>query len=391
LLNSPLERAIIHLNVADFAVAVERIIDRRLQGRPVIIAPEGAGRAVVYDMSEEAYQEGVYKGLPLRRALRLCPKASILPPHPARYERAMEALLKRAFPYSPCIEPGKDDGHLFIDITGTSRLFGPPPDVAWRLRKQIKSDLELDPIWALAANKLVAKVATRLVKPRGEYIVSSGDEANFLAPLPVRLLPGLAQEDLKKLSEFNLTTVSQVIDLGSDHLQVPFGNRAEFIYETMQGIDRSPVQAMGTKPSHLTADHEFGTDTNEARKINGALYLLVEKICRRLRKQQQVARRIRVIIDYTDGIRRTRQTTIKPPTDNERTLFPLAHHTLDLAWTRRIRIRHLRMVCDRLDFSSPQFSLFEENNKKNKLIAAIDNIRARFGDDAIHIGLVKGL
>ena len=102
-----MDRQVIHLNVADFAVAVERVLDRRLQDRPVIVAPAGISRAVVYDMSEEAYQAGVHKGMALRRAVRRCPDARILPPHPARYEQVMQALIRQALPYSPLIEPGE--------------------------------------------------------------------------------------------------------------------------------------------------------------------------------------------------------------------------------------------------------------------------------------------
>jgi len=101
------ERSIIHLNVADFAVAVERAVDCRLKDRPVIIAPEGAARAAVYDMSEEAYRNGIRKGMALRRAVRLCRDARLLPPHPDRYEHAMRSLLKQTLPYSPLIETGR--------------------------------------------------------------------------------------------------------------------------------------------------------------------------------------------------------------------------------------------------------------------------------------------
>ena len=127
---NPYNRSIIHLNVADFAVAVERAVDHRLRERPVIIAPEGAVRAAVYDMSNEAYLVGIRKGMALRRAVRLCKDVQILPPHPDRYELAMRDVLKRALPYSPLIEAGEDDGHLFMDASGISRLFGSPRDVA---------------------------------------------------------------------------------------------------------------------------------------------------------------------------------------------------------------------------------------------------------------------
>ena len=163
-----MNRTIIHLNIADFAVAVERTLDRRLRERPVIEAPLGAPRAAVYDMSEEAYQAGVYKGMPLAAARRICREAHLQMPRLERYIQAMAALIQRARPFTPRIEPGLDDGHLFLDVTGTSRLHGSPEDVAQRLRRQICSDLDLTPIWSVASNKVVAKVATRTVKPLGE-------------------------------------------------------------------------------------------------------------------------------------------------------------------------------------------------------------------------------
>ncbi|MBW2434243.1 MAG: hypothetical protein JRF36_11615, partial [Deltaproteobacteria bacterium] len=280
-----MNRSIIHLNVADFAVAVERAVDRRLHERPVIIAPEGAVRAAVYDMSNEAYLAGIRKGMALQRAVRLCKDVCILPPHPHRYEQAMRDVLARALPYSPLIETGEDDGHLFMDATGTGRLFGPPRDVAWRLRRQIKSDLGLDPIWSVAPNKLVAKVATRLVKPDGEYIVPAGEEKALLAPLPVRLIPGIERDDLLRLREFNLTHAFQVAALSLEQLEIPFAARARLFYEAVRGIDPSPVLPLGQKPPQVIADHEFGTDTNDAHTLESVLYRLVEQAGARLRRR----------------------------------------------------------------------------------------------------------
>ncbi len=199
------ERSIIHIDVAHFAVAVERALDARLRNRPVLIAPAGAARTPVYDMSQEAFASGIRKGMPLASALKRCRDCRVLPLYPARYERAMQTISQYARTYTPVIEPGKGDGHLFLDVTGTSRLFGPPPDVAWRLEKQVNKDFGLAPSWSVAANKLVAKVATRLVKPVGEYIVCPGEEAPFLAPLPLGILPGIERTDLFKGSNLLLT------------------------------------------------------------------------------------------------------------------------------------------------------------------------------------------
>ena len=385
-----MERSIIHLNIADFAVAVERALDNRLRDRPVIIAPEGAARAAVYDMSEEAYRSGIRKGMTLRRAARLCKDAQILPPHPDRYEHTMSALLKRTLPYSPLIESGETDGHLFVDVTGSARLFGPPMDVAWRLRRQVKKDLGLDPIWSVAPNKLVAKVATRLVKPNGEYIVGAGEEESLLAPLPISLVPGIERDDLLRLQEFNLTRVSQFTALSLEQLQIPFGARALFLYQTARGIDPSPVLPMGQKPPKVIADHEFGDDTNDRSSLESILYRLVEQIGDRLRRRRRTARRVAVILDYSDGMRCARQLAARPPTANDLTLFQLARRTLLLAWTRRVRIRHVRLICDRLIFPPAQLELFADEQRQTRnrdnLIVAIDSIRHRFGNEAVQVG-----
>ena len=387
---SAYERSIIHLNIADFAVAVERAVDCRLKDRPVIIAPGGAARAAVYDMSEEAYRNGIRKGMALRRAIRLCKDARVLPPHPDRYEYAMRSLLKQTLPYSPLIETGEADGHLFMDVSGTVRLFGPPADVAWRLRGQVKKSLGLDPIWSVAPNKLMAKVATRLVKPAGEYIVSAGEEESLLAPLPISLVPGIERGDLLRLREFNLTRVSQLTALSLGQLQIPFGARALCLYQTARGIDPTPVLPVGQKPAKVIADHEFGNDTNDKSGLESALYHLVEQIGDRLRHRRRAARRVAVILDYSDGMRCARQLAARPATANDLTLFQLARRTLLLAWTRRVRIRHVRLICDRLTFPPAQLELFADEQRKTQkrdnLIAAIDGIRDRFGNEALQVG-----
>jgi len=385
-----MDRHIIHINVADFAVAVERAVDRRLRDRPVIVAPEGAARAVVYDMSEEAYQAGVRKGMALRRAMRLCADVRVLPPHPARYEQVMQALIRQARPYSPLVEPGEADGHLFVDVTGTSRLFGPPADVAWRLRRQARAELRLEPVWAVAPNKRVAKVATRLVKPAGEFVVAAGDEAMFLAPVALHLVPGIERQDLMRLGDFNFKQAGQVAALGLEALQVPFGCRAVDLYEAVRGIDRSPVRPLSRNPPRVVGDHAFDEDAQAVAVVEGALYALVETVGRALRQRCLAARRAAVVLDFSDGRRSIRQRALRPATANDMGLFAAARSALDLAWRRRVRIRHLRLICDRLTFPPAQRELFPAEStvvrRQARLVSALDGIRERFGREAVKVG-----
>jgi DNA polymerase IV len=384
------ERSIIHINVADFAVAVERRVDSRLRKNPVIIAHDVSLRANVYDMSEESYQSGVRKGMGLQRALRYCRDAVVLPPHPVRYERAMAQLLKHALPYSPLIEVADHNGHLFIDATGTERLFGPSPDVAWRIRKAIRSDMGFDPIWSVAPNKLVAKAATRVVKPVGEYIIGAGEESDFMNPLPIHFVPGIEKQELKRFREFNLTRAGHVVDLSMEQLYIMFGVRCHSLYNAVRGIDLSPVFPAGKASPMVSVEHVFGNDTNMTTFVEGALYRLVEEVGIGLRKQRLATRQVRIVLDYSDGKRMIRQAAVDPAAANDFRLFAAARTALERAWKRRVRIRRLCLICDRLTDSPSQMALFceheQEKQKNDRLISALDAIRSRFDFNAIHTG-----
>lgn len=390
-------RAIVHLNVADFAAAVERLADFRLRDRPIIVAAPQAARALVFDLSEEAYQSGVRKGMVLSRAQRLCPEAFVVAPRRHLYERAMSALTRHALPYSPLVEAGEADGHLFLDLTGTSRLFGPPQDAAWRMRQAIRADLRLEPIWSLAANKLVAKVASRLVKPAGEYVVAPGEEEKLLQPLPVGLLPGLEREDLLALVEFNIVRVGQLALWSFNQVEAVFGRRGLHLYRAVRGVDDSPVLPAGQKGQAIRLEHEFPDDTNETDLVEAVLYRLVERAGFELRERGLAARRVGVALDYSDGVRLIRQRTERTGTASDFKLFALAKAALEAAWVRRTRLRHLRLICDRLTYPPSQLELFPEKNYRTRraddLLAAIDRIRRRFGPEAIRTGrtLAAGL
>ncbi len=263
-------------------------------------------------------------------------------------------------------------------------------DVAWRLRRRIRDALGLDPIWSLAPNKLVAKVATRLVKPRGEYIVGAGEEETFLRPLPVSLIPGVESGDARHLGELNVTWVHQAAALTLAHLDILFGPRALSVHEAVHGIDPSPVLPAGQKPPAVTADWDFGEDTNDAARLEGALYRLVEAAGGELRTRRLAARRVAVAVDYSDGVRRIRQAAPRPATANDFTLFDAARQALRPAAARRVRVRHLRLVCDRLTFPPAQLDLFAADRqaarRQARLVGAIDAVRGRFGPGAIQFG-----
>lgn len=384
------ERAIIHLNIADFAVAVETNLQPALKGYPVIIAPMGAPRAVVYDMSDEAFQQGIRKGMPLAQAKRINKKAPVLPPYFNRYETVMKHLLKETTLFTPLVESGQTDGHIFLDVTGSSRLFGPPVDMAFKLKKIFQKEFNLTPVWSVATNKLIAKVATRVVKPAGEYIVAPGDEQAFLAPLPLRLIPGFEKADLTRLHEFNLFKVKEAEVLTKEQLEIPFDKRADQIHSQLKGIDSSPVIPTDTTSTSFQADHEFQTDTNNRYHLKKHLYQLVEQIGRQLRQKGQACCFVQIILSYSDGLQTRAHTRLKNRTFLDMVLFETCFATFKKAQTRRVRIRHIRLVCQTQPATARQATLFEQAGKtqiQTRLMESMDAIRKKFGAHAIQTGL----
>lgn len=388
------ERAILHFNVADFAVAVERIQDPCLQEKPLIIAPMGASRALVHDMSEEAYSDGVRKGMPIKQAVRRCKSAVLLSPRPHLYQKAMGAFFKELQGYSPRIESGQTDGHFFVDVTGTHRLYGPAPDVGWRVRRDVRKQLGINPIWALGSNRLVSKVASRLVKPVGEYIVTPGEEASFLAPLPIDILPGIQEKELLKMREFRLTTIGALAGLGVEQLMVPFGRRCQDLHALSHGVDDTVIDSPSIENDVVEGQHIFANDTNSRSEIESVVASLVGQIGHSLRQQKQVTRRVGLWLRYSDGAEMVRQATHKSGTSSEFMLQSLALLALKRCWQRRTRIRSCRLACDRLLRESPQLSLFSAPTKKGrgeqKIENAMDRIRTRFGSGSIGVGRQYG-
>lgn len=384
------DRSIIHLNVTDFAVAVERVCDNSLANVPLIVAPSHAARGVVYDMSEEAYQDGVEKGMSLSLARRYCPAARVLDPRILLYRKAMTAIVKEVASYTPLVEQGEEDGHLFMDVTGTHRLHGPPPDIAWRLRKRVIKSLGLDPTWSLGSNKLVAKVASRVVRPFGEMIVGAGDEHAFLEPLSLALLPGLHATERKRMIDFNLVTIGDLARLSRQQLLVPFQKRGSYLYDASRGRDGTPVLPGVDSSLKIIREHVFAEDTQKVQELKVVLTGFVHEMGHRLRKKKILARRVVVSLSYSDGRSVSRQATDNNGSDNDFALRNLALTALARSWKRRIRIRGCTLSCDCFLPRSPQQSLFVmrpvREVQQEKLLAAMDAVCDRFGRNSLRLG-----
>lgn len=387
-----MDRAIIHLNITDFAVAVERICDCSLREHPLIVAT-GAGslkRSLVFDMSEEAYQDGVRKGMSIYKARKFCGRARIIGLRPRLYRRAMAALVRQVLHYSPLVEPGVEDGHLFMDVTGTHRLFGPAPDIALRLRKELRRSLGLNPVWSLASSKLVAKVASRMVRPHGEYIVAQGEEKDFLAPLPLSLLPGISAAEMAVMADFNVRCVGELAGLSHRQLSLPFKKRASYLHDISRGRDGAAVSPGKKKNIRLMVRHAFAEETISHTDISTAIGSLVQQVGQQLRREGQLGQRLHLSLHYADGRKLGRQAVHKGGSDNDFVLRALALGLLKRFRQHRVRVRSCSLACDRLLPKSRQQTLFtmqsQREQQQGKILTAMDLVYSRFGENSIRLG-----
>lgn len=377
-----MQRHILHINIANFFIAVARAVQPRLLSYPVVVATPGSRRRVLLDVSHQARSEGIYKGMLLDMAKKKCPNLMVLYPSPDLYNRAQTAILKETSFLSPRVELA-GPGHFFVDLTGTSRLLGVAIDTADRLRKTIENKFRLNTAVGLAQNKLVSKVATRVIKPKGLCEVMSGGEADFMAPLPISYLPGLDPEFILMLLQFNLKLISDLLFFPKYALYEAFGQKAFEIYRLAQGMDDSPVRGIKEPGPSIEIYHVFEGQTNDDEIIKNVLFKLVSKAGFRLRKMGLAAKKIKLSIKYADGVWKYRTDRLYIPLCGDLSLYESFLKLFCKVYMRRIRLTKISIKLLGLSFPYGQLDLFGKAAKEKKLMKALDIIHAKFGEKAI--------
>ena len=385
-----MERHVLHLDVTAFAVAVERVVEPRLRGRPVVVAPPHAPRALVRAVSVEARRWGIAPGTPLAQARRACRELVVLAPNERLYARASRAVFRVLADFAPVVEPA-GDGDAYLDLTGTGRLLGPPVDVAERLRREMRARLRLGPTLGLAANKLVSRVAGETSRPEGLCRVSPGGERGFFAPLPVGLLPGVAEDVRERLLEFNVRLLGELAVVSAGHLTMAFGSLGPVLHQRARGVDFSPVRPPERRPA-VAEELTLPDDTNDPEELAAYLFALAERAGARLRGLGALAGEVAVEAHYSDYRQTRRHARLGQPADDNHALFEAARVLLESALTRRVRVRHLRLVLRRLGRRPRQLELFAapKPQKHGELPAALDRIRTRYGEGAVRFGRTVG-
>ena len=388
-----MERQIACLFIPTFEIALARTDNAALRNRPVAVAPVHTSRALIREVSFEASKEGLQPGMSVELARMLCPAVRIIAPDSSRVQAAHRQLQQRVLSCAPAWESIKP-GSLFLDFTGTTRLFGPPIDTATRLGRELTRHQGWHSVIGLAGSKLVSQLAaTTLKQPPQVLWIHPGSEPPFLAPLPSMLLPGLPRTStspvMQRLEDLNLRTLGAIAAVSLTQLEAAFGTSAALLHNWALGIDPSPVHPPAAQPI-IERTIVLDPDEVDDSVLLGWLYGLLEKVCAALREQQRVCRRLRLSIRHSDHVERTAHERLQQGTCWEADLQPVLTRLFYRCLRRRIRLTRLTLQAERVESPIQQLSLFDEAAavppSSHRLSNALDVIRAKFGEPSLRWG-----
>ena len=382
------QRHIIHVDMDAFFAAVEQLDRPELRGKPVLVGGDPKGRGVVSTASYEARPFGCHSAMPMAAAVRRCPQAEVVRPRMERYvevSRQMFDILER---FTPLIEPISID-EAFLDVTGSTRLLGPPKEIARDLKHRIHTETQLTASAGVAPNKFLAKLASDLQKPDGLVVVDPDRIQEFLDPLPVARLWGVGKATLPKLQSLGVSTFRDLRRIGEADLRERFGEAGEHFYQLVRGIDDREV-VPDREAKSISHEVTFHVDVVDHDYLRAVLLDQTEHVTRRLRRHGRLARTVVLKIRSGDFETLSRRTTLAAATDHTDQVWQAAKELFE-AWARRrpFPVRLIGMGVTGLSSEAgQQLNLFDrdENTRDRRLDQAMDEIRDRFGDDAVSRG-----
>ncbi len=376
---------IAHLDLDCFFVSVERIRDPSLIGKPVIVGGSATGRGVVASASYEAREFGVRSAMPTGQALRLCPQAIVISGHHGEYSEHSDRLYRRMLELAPVVERASID-EMYMDFSGCEKLYHDDlPGFMKRMQAMIRDEFRLPCTIALAANKMVAKIAANTVKPAGVIFVPHGSEREFLAPLPIEVIPGVGKKTAALLQRKGLHLVSDVQALTQRRLGDILGLYGSELYRAANGIGSDLVEPEHTRKS-ISREETFATDLIDPAQLEAILLDLVEDVCSTLRSHSRKAQTVTLKLRSSDFRTITRRLTL-PPTDYDPEIFSSARGLFRKAFSPKTPVRLLGVALSGFGGETePELPLFSETTRRSEILNAVDRLRKKYGDDVIHVG-----
>jgi DNA polymerase-4 len=381
------EAAILHADVDAFFASVEQRDDPRLRGRPTIV-----GSGVVMAASYEARAYGVRGAMSGGRARRLCPHAVVLDPRWSAYVQASKALFEVFHRMSPLVV-GLSMEEAFLDVRGLRRILGSPTEIAVRLRREVRGQVGLPITVGVGRSKVIAKMASRSAKPDGLLVVPPGGELAFLHPIPVERVWGVGPSTAKKLHGRGIRTVGDVARHSEETLVSILGPAsARRLHALAHNREFRPLRAGGRRRS-FGSQSALGRSSAIPEALGGIVATLVDRVTRRMRASGWVGRTVAVRMRFDDFSRATRSRTMPQATAATRTILRVARALL-AASVPEIDRRGLTLVgvtVANLERAGRGVQLtLPLEAAESALDASLDEIRDRFGADAVTRGAMLG-
>jgi len=385
-LSTPSVANILHVDMDAFFVSVELLDRPDLRGKPVVVGGRPDQRGVVSAASYEARKFGIHSAMPLRTAGKLCPHAVFLDGHHAKYGEWSDRVASILGRFSPIVEMVSID-EAYLDLAGTERMHGPPLAATDKLLRTITRETGLPCSGGLAATRLTAKVASDQGKPRGLVWVAPGQEARFLAPLPVRKIPGIGEVTERALRALGIETVAQLAEITPERLENIFGQWGAALYRKARGGD-SYEFVLDAEPKSISHNHTFGEDTDDLPTLHSLLSHLSQKTCKRLREAGLAARTLTLTIRYAGFDTYTRSRTMPEPTYLDADIQRVFLSLFEEHRNKKRKIRLLGTALSNLTHGGEQLNLLDaaRREKLEKLTRAADDLRNRFGFGKIQFG-----
>jgi DNA polymerase IV len=380
------QHRIMHIDLDAFFVSVEQTLNPELKGKQVVVGGKPDRRGVVAAASYEARAFGLHSGMPLLTAVRLCPQAIFIEGNYHHYSEASHKFMAILADFSPFLEPAGID-EAYLDVTGFESLHGTIRQMAFKIKKRVKDELGLVASIGIASCKIVAKVASDHSKPDGLVEVPAGQEADFLAPLPINKLPGIGKKTEQVLTGLGIKTLGELAKMRPSTLKNRFGTFGEELHRLARGIDDRAVLPPGEAKS-ISRETTFPEDISDHEFLMATLRYLTERVGADLREQGKQARCVAIKVRYEDFTTITRQRTLRQTTDTDQAIFQTGAELLQVALTADKRPIHLIGIgVSHLNEPAGQLSLLEVTDRRlEKLNKTIDRIRDKYGFTAIQTG-----
>ena len=391
--------SILHVDMNAFFAAVEAVQNPELKGKPVVVGGTGR-RGVVAAASYEARIYGIRSAMPSHEAQRLCPHLISLPGNYGLYEEVSRRVMQIFKDYTPLVEPLSLD-EAFLDVSGSKRLLGSPLDLAKQIRERVFEAENLLCSVGIAPNKFLAKLASDAAKPKilgketkigsGLCLVTEENVEDFLFPLPVGAIWGVGPQTRKRLTRLGVKTVGDLTKIPVTTLTTALGQSAGTqLWRLCRGIDERVVTP-NQKLKSVGHEETFSEDRHGLSELNKELSRIVDAVAGRLRKSEKLGKTINVKLRSPDFVTTSRSETLLNATNTSAEILAIARTLLkkmDIA--EGVRLLGVS-VSNLQDSEVRQLQLGEDDYSTQRDVdEAVDEIRERFGGDAIGPGSTVG-